>query len=98
MGHSVIGKIVNPIGAIMSHKENKAKKEAEKQQAEAEAKLKRTQENSEQAARKSRSDNIADLEGLQGEDDGGMPGGDLAGLGEGGAYTLKKRKTLGGQG
>lgn len=99
MGHSVIGKIANPIGAYKDHKENKAKKEAAKQQAEYDAKLKATQENADQAARKSRSDNAADLEGLQGDDAGGMPGGDLAGLGEGGVgYTLKKRKTLGGLG
>lgn len=99
MGHSVIGKIFNPIGAYKDHKENKVKKEAAKQQAEAEAKLKATQENSDQAARKSRGGNTADLEGLQGDDAGGMPGGDLSGLGEGGTgYTLKKRKTLGGLG
>ena len=86
--------IVNPIGAYREHKANKA---AKKQQAEAEKKLRLTQENSDQAARKSRSDNAADIEGLQADDGGGMPGGDLSGLGEGGAgYTLKKRRSLGG--
>lgn len=103
MGHS-IGKILsfsNPItAAYTGYKMIKDKKaDSKKAQAEADAKVKAAQENSDQAERKNRSANSADLAGLQGDDAGGMPGGDLAGLGEGGVeYTLKKRKTLGGLG
>lgn len=101
MGHGggFIGKVLNPIGAYRDHKERKAEKAAERKQAEYDAKIKASQANADQAARKSRGDNLADIEGLQADDAGGMPGGDLSGLGEGGAgYTLKKRKTLGGIG
>ena len=98
MGGSVLKAVVNPIGAYRDHKERKAEKAAQRQQQEAEAKLKQQQETSDQAARKSRGDNVADLEGLQDAgDDAGVPESDLAGLGSGGlAYDLRKRKLLGG--
>ena len=99
MGHhgGFIGKVLNPVGAYKDHKENKAKKAAAQAQSEADKKLRTTQANTDQAQRKSRGDNLADIEGLQADDAGGMPGGDLSGLGEGGAgYPLKKRRYLGG--
>lgn len=98
MGGGVIGKVLNPIKAYRDHKEKKAKREVERKQKEYEAQQKRTQANSDQAERKQRNDNLADISGLQDAGDGGgMPDTTLAGLGEGGvSYDLRKRKLLGG--
>lgn len=89
MSHAIKA-ITKPISKLINRGGNDSA--AKKQAAELEAKNKRFQANSDQAARKSRGES-ADLAGLQVEGDSGMDT-MLAGLGDD-EYKLGKKKLLG---